>query len=84
MNNVNDKIDNLKEEQTSITMSIVKMNDKTTESHGKIRRQRHYLQLRSDQLRNDKCFGPHDILHHLRNDADFAFLKRILENRLNM
>ena len=49
INNVNDKISNSKEEKTSITLSIEKLDGGTTESHGETRRHRLHLQLRSGQ-----------------------------------
>ena len=47
INNANEKINKSKEEKTSITMSIGKLDGSTTESHGETRRQRLHLQHRS-------------------------------------
>ena len=77
----NDKICNSSEEKTSITMSIVKLDGGTTESHGETRRQHLHLKLHSGQLRNGKRVGAGGHLHHLRNGGDFGFLERIPENR---
>ena len=52
MNNVNEKISNSKEEKTSITMSMTKLDGGTTESHGETRRQHLHLQLRSGHFHN--------------------------------
>ena len=72
---------NSEEEKTSITMSIVKLDGGTGESHGETRWQCLHLQLRSGQLRNGTRVGAHGSLHHLRNGGDFGFLERIPENR---
>ena len=80
-NNVNDKISNSSKEKTSITMSIVKLDGGTAESHGETRRQHLHLKLHSGQLRNGKRVGAHGHLHHLRNGGDFGFLERIPGNR---
>ena len=77
----NKKISNSEEEKTSITMSVVKLDGGTGESHGETCRQRLHLQLRSGQLRNRKRVGAHGSLHHLRNGGDFGVLERIPENR---
>ena len=79
LSTVNDKIGNSKEEKTSITMSIGKLDGGTTESHGETRRQRFHLQLRSSQLHNGIRVGTHGNLHHLRNRGDFGFLEGIAE-----
>ena len=79
--NVNDKISNSKEEKTSITMSIGKLDGGTTESHGETRWQHLHLQLRSGQLHNGKRVGTHGNLHHLKNGGDFGYLEGIPENR---
>ena len=81
INHVNVKISYSKEEKTSITMSIAKLDGGTTESHWETRRQHLHLQLHSGQLHNGKRVGAHGSLHHLRNGGDFGFLKRIPENR---
>ena len=83
INRVNDKISNSKEEKTSITVSIARMDGGVTESHRETRRQHLHLhlQLLSGQLRNGKRVGAHGSLHHLRNGGDFGFLERIPENR---
>ena len=75
------KICNLKEEKTSNTVSIGRLDGGTTESHGETGRQHLHLQLRSGQLRNGKRVGAHGSLHLLRNGGDFGFLERIPENR---
>ena len=54
-----DKISNSKEEKTSITMSIAKLDGGTTESHGETRQQHLHLQLHSGRLRNGKRVGAH-------------------------
>ena len=79
INSVNDKISNSKEEKTSISMSIARMDGGITESHGETRLQHLHLQLRSGRLRNCKRVGVRGNLH-LRNDGDFGFLE-IPENR---
>ena len=82
INSVNDKISNSKEE-TSITLSIARLDGGITESHGETRRKHLHLhlQLRSGRLRNGKRVGAHGNLHHLRNGGDFGFLERIAEDR---
>ena len=82
INNINDNIINSKEEKTSITVSIAKLDGGFTESHGETRRQHLHLhlQLRSGQLRNGKRVGAHGNLY-LRNGGGFGFLLRIPENR---
>ena len=79
---VNDKISNSKEEKTSITMSIARLDGGITESHRETRQQHPHLhlQLRSGRLRNGKRVGAHGNIHHLRS-GDFGFLERIPENR---
>ena len=72
---------NPKEQNTSITESIGKLDGGITESHGETRRQRLHLQHRSGQLHNGKRVGTHGNLDHLRNGGDFCFLEGIPENR---
>ena len=78
INRVNDRIINSKDEKTSITMSIARLDGGTTESHGETRRQHLHLhlQLRSGRLRNGKRVVVHGKLHHLSNGCDFGFLER--------
>ena len=81
ISNVNDKIINSKEEKTSITMSIGKLDGGTTESYGATRRQRLHLQLRSGKLHSGKRVGAHGSQQNLRNGGDFGFLEGIPESR---
>ena len=77
INNANEKINNSKEEKTSITMSIGKLDGSTTEIHGETRRQRLHLQHRSGKTHNGKRVGAHGIPHHLIKGGDFGFLEGI-------
>ena len=61
INNVNDKMNNSKEENTSITKLIGKLDGGTTESHGETRRQRLHLQYRSGTTHNGRRVGAHGI-----------------------
>ena len=66
--------------ETSITMSIFKLDGGTTESHGG-RRQRLHLQHRSGKTHNGKRVEAHGIPHHLIHGGDFGFLEEIPEHR---
>ena len=70
-----------KEEKTSITMSIGKLDGGTAESHGETRRQRLHLQHRSGKTHNGRRVGAHGSLHHLINGGDVGFLEGVPENR---
>ena len=74
----NDKINGSKEEKTSISTSIAKLDGGTVESHGETRRLHLHLQHRSGKIPNGSRVGAHDILHHLRNGGEFGFIP---ENR---
>ena len=61
--------------ETSITMSMAKLDGGTSESHGGTRKQHLHLKLRSGRLRNGKRVGARGSLHQLRNGGDFGFLE---------
>ena len=69
------------EEKTSITMSIARLDDGTTESHGETRQQRLHLHHRSGKTHSGRRVGVHGIPHHLIYGSDFGFLEGIPENR---
>ena len=66
-----DKINNLKEKKTSITMSIERLDGGITESHGETRWQHLNLQHRSGKTHNGRRFGSHGSPHHLKNGGEF-------------
>ena len=76
-----EKINNSKEEKTSITVSIGKLDGGTTERHRETRRQRLHLQYRSGKTHSGRRVGAHGIPHHLIDGGDFGFLKGLPENR---
>ena len=75
INNVNEKMNNSKEEKTSLTVSIGKLDGGTTESYGETCRQRLHLQPRSGNTHNGKRVGDLGIPHHLINGGDFGLLE---------
>ena len=57
-------------------MSIGKLDDGTTESHGETRRQRLHLQHRSGKTHSGRRVGAHGVPHLLINGGDFDFSSR--------
>ena len=74
----------IRRRKTSIIMSIARLVCGVTESHGKTRRQRLHLQLRSGKTHTGKQVGAHGSPHHLINGGDFGVPEGIPQNRREM